>query len=331
MVVATGGTASIFIANFWGAVGLGGITGAVGAAANGGNVLKGAFFGAVSGAAFFGVGNLFDAGGALAGLGPTAKFFAQAGMHGMTGGVLSVLQGGKFGHGFVSSGLAKGFSLGARGAGLGRIGQFFAATLAGGTASEMTGGKFANGAQTAAIAFAVNELSTEVAEGVKDAVEQKTPQERIVEAALKIQGDSKARSQYTPGGTVVRENGKNIEPGDPKCNSFVEAVLMEAGLDPILYAPDAAGNQWPMDANTWARGNPSNWELVDSPQPGDIVINPNDSGPGHMGVVIDVFEGAGAYSISARWHDNPSIAGLRYDNSQWGEGRTQVYRRYTGN
>lgn len=133
---------------------MGAITGAVGAAANGGNILQAAAIGALSGAAFHGVGQEFTGTG----------FWTEGGLghiaaHGAVGGLTNVLQGGKFGHGFISAGLAKGLSVGAESLGIGEGGQFAAAVLAGGTASQLTGGKFANGATSAALAFAVNRLS----------------------------------------------------------------------------------------------------------------------------------------------------------------------------
>lgn len=77
--------------------------------------------------------------------------------HGMAGGVLQVLQGGKFGHGFVSAGIMKGVGKIQTAASWGRI---TIQAMAGGTVSRLTGGKFANGAMTATIQFVVNELTT---------------------------------------------------------------------------------------------------------------------------------------------------------------------------
>ena len=169
LIVATAGAAglssSIFLSNVWGAASLGLLTGAISAAtsgADGTGVLKGAFFGALSGAAFYGAGAAFREGGLFYSLNGAEKYITQTLVHGVTGGVMATLQGGKFGHGFATSGLAKGFGIAAKG--LGTTGQFFAATIAGGTASKVTGGKFANGATTAALAFAVNQLATNAAE-----------------------------------------------------------------------------------------------------------------------------------------------------------------------
>ena len=85
------------------------------------------------------------------------------GAHATAGGVLSVLQGGKFGHGFVSAGVSKaltpsiskvqtGLSVGSK-----DLGQALIAGTVGGTVSKMTGGKFSNGAITAAFANLFNQ------------------------------------------------------------------------------------------------------------------------------------------------------------------------------
>jgi len=81
--------------------------------------------------------------------------------HAVAGGVLAELQGGKFGHGFMSGGLTKGF-MGhsgfdySDGSWEAIAGRTIIAAVVGGTISEMTGGKFANGAVTAAMAQLFN-------------------------------------------------------------------------------------------------------------------------------------------------------------------------------
>jgi hypothetical protein len=161
---ATGGAAG-FISTWYGAATIGAVAGAAGAAANGGNILKGALFGGISSAAFSGAGSLFRGSGAFASLTDGLKYFAQTVVHGAVGGITSVLQGGEFGHGFATAGVAKFFSVGAEKLGMGDTGQFLAATLSGGTASKITGGKFANGATTAALAYAVNQSVSKALEG----------------------------------------------------------------------------------------------------------------------------------------------------------------------
>ena len=93
----------------------------------------------------------------------SGKPVAQAiiGAHALAGGVVSVLQGGKFGHGFISAGLTKGLDVagltdfGGDGGGWIAARTAVAATV-GGTISAAVGGKFANGARTAAFAHLFN-------------------------------------------------------------------------------------------------------------------------------------------------------------------------------
>jgi len=144
------------------------IGGAAGAAANGGNIVQGAFWGAVSAAAFNAVGTAFEGApvGDFAGSGLTPEAFAGKVLaHGLTGGVMSVLQGGKFGHGFASAGVTQAFSgaingIGKRGnygSATNRAYRIAAAAAVGGTASKLSGGKFANGAMTGAFSRAFND------------------------------------------------------------------------------------------------------------------------------------------------------------------------------
>jgi hypothetical protein len=126
--------------------------------------LKGALVGAFSGAAFFEIGAHFT--GALEG------GVGHVMAHGVTGGLSSVLQGGNFGHGFLSAGLTKTLNINkivgtaAKDAGL----RVTMAAVVGGTISKVTGGKFANGAVTAAFAQVFNgESAAEAQERYKKA------------------------------------------------------------------------------------------------------------------------------------------------------------------
>ncbi|EGG95113.1 Rhs family protein [gamma proteobacterium IMCC1989] len=133
-------------------------SGAVSAAVNGGNVLQGALMGGLTGAVFGGIG--------ISGLGNGARVLA----HGVAGGALSVIQGGKFGAGFLSAAFAKFATLRLTAAGVYNmanrsfgaiIGRTTVSAILGGTGSVLGGGKFANGAKTAAFAHLFNqELSS---------------------------------------------------------------------------------------------------------------------------------------------------------------------------
>ncbi len=105
------------------------------------------------------IGNFVDFGGNLLTRGQVA---AQIASHAVAGGVFSVLQGGKFGHGFFSAGVTKGlggaFLPGGSNLSAGQVvGGTVVSAIIGGTASVISGGKFANGARTASFQFLFNQ------------------------------------------------------------------------------------------------------------------------------------------------------------------------------
>ncbi len=120
--------------------------------------LKGALTGAFTAGAFYGVGSAFEGvNTSFASAGHMGKVLA----HGVTGGIMSVLQGGKFGHGFAAAGMAQfaapgidGIDAGTSGVSIQRV---LVAAVVGGTTSAITGGKFANGAITGAFSRAFND------------------------------------------------------------------------------------------------------------------------------------------------------------------------------
>ncbi len=88
----------------------------------------------------------------------------QIALHATAGGVFNVLQGGTFGHGFISAGLVKGLtpaigSVGGLEVGGVSFAQAAVAAVVGGTVSKISGGKFANGAYTAAFQNLFNQQS----------------------------------------------------------------------------------------------------------------------------------------------------------------------------
>lgn len=140
------------------AVAGGALTGAIAGAAGGlvaTGSLKGALIGAFSGAVFGGIGGGFNA---------DSGFFAKGGAghigsHAVAGGVMSDLQGGKFGHGFLSAGLTKGLNVNGMIDSAGSAydaARIAVAAVIGGTISKVTGGKFGNGAVTAGFAQMLN-------------------------------------------------------------------------------------------------------------------------------------------------------------------------------
>jgi RHS repeat-associated protein len=117
--------------------------------------LQGGLTGAFSAGLFFGIGQEFegleDSSGALSDGEEAEKVLA----HGIAGGIMASLEGGKFGNGFVAAGLTEGVS-----PEISKlqepIEQGVASAVVGGTASILTGGKFGDGAMTAAFSYAFN-------------------------------------------------------------------------------------------------------------------------------------------------------------------------------
>ena len=159
--------------------------------------LRGALVGAFSGAMF----------GALHGLDPGALKVAG---HGLAGGVSSLLNGGKFGHGFLSAGLTqamgnvKGLFTNAP-QGMARIGNAIKAAIIGGTISKVTGGKFSNGAMTGAFSRLLND---DIKTSTKHSI-----------------GASKALRKLTGSGALVFDDDGNLI--DAKSGVQVEKLKKE--------------------------------------------------------------------------------------------------------
>ena len=142
-------------AGIWANIGYGATAGAAGAGANGGNILQGAAIGAFSAAVFSGI-NGPDSSLGWGASGDFGQHALNIAANGVAGGAISVVQGGKFGHGFASAGFSSAAGGALRSTNIGNPGvRVFAASIVGGTASVASGGKFANGAMTAAFQAAV--------------------------------------------------------------------------------------------------------------------------------------------------------------------------------
>ena len=137
----------------------------IGAGGSLGDAFRSGVLAGLSAAAFSKIGDVFQGVGLLAEGG-----IGHIGAHATTGGILSELQGGKFGHGFVSAGIVKAVNLNKLMPGSNTkldIQRVVAAAAIGGTVSSITGGKFSNGAITGAFAQAYNGNRAE-AERVKE-------------------------------------------------------------------------------------------------------------------------------------------------------------------
>ena len=89
-----------------------------------------------------------------------AAGLASIALHGIRGGIVAELQGGKFGSGFVSAGLTETFSPVAGTLSDSPFARAIVMGVIGGTISELSGDKFANGAGSAVFAELFNHLSS---------------------------------------------------------------------------------------------------------------------------------------------------------------------------
>jgi len=124
---------------------------------------EGAYYGAFSSLAFYSVGQEISSAAWARGSGASglsaAGLAAKTVSHGLIGGAVAHAQGGKFGHGFLSSGVTAASSpYIANGFDGNRFAQGALASMVGGTVSSATGGKFANGAVTAAMSYAFGQI-----------------------------------------------------------------------------------------------------------------------------------------------------------------------------
>jgi RHS repeat-associated protein len=137
--------------------------------------LKAGLWGAISAAAFWGIGNYFSGqvkvavpteSGVIEIVRniPSGSSVAKVAAHAITGGTLTHLQGGKFGHGFVAAGFTEALSPAVGQLGEGRnfgtvLKKTAASAAIGGTASKLSGGSFANGATTGAFQQLFNQVA----------------------------------------------------------------------------------------------------------------------------------------------------------------------------
>jgi RHS repeat-associated protein len=120
---------------------------------------KGAMWGGISAGVAYGVGEAFGHGTSFFSA-KGAQGFAQATQkaiaHGVTRGIITQAQGGNFRAGFWSGFASSGFSVGTKGYG-NQYSRAAIMAVVGGTVSEVTGGKFANGAVTGAFVHLFND------------------------------------------------------------------------------------------------------------------------------------------------------------------------------
>ena len=262
--------------------------------------------------------------------GATAARTASIALHGIRGGIVAELQGGKFGSGFVSAGLTDTFSPVAGMLSDSPFARAIVMGVIGGTISELSGDKFANGAGSAVFAELFNHgMLRAEAKLFDDGFES---QNQIIRNRIAAIARAKVGSTDWEYGASSGPYGPNTN----KCNLFAHDVLKMAGAGVplmnggVLYNLLGIGEaKYPILARQWADTNFKirNWTVVTSPQAGDIAAIAADysDATGHVGVVI---RGNFRFATVSQTSYAPEIS-----ISAWGFRRnepTPTFRRYAG-
>jgi len=276
----------------------------------------------LSGGLSFGIGQI--AAGAVASGQTTAlggKIF-QALAHGITGEMMSVMNGGKLGAGFLSGAISSGVSS-AVGGPISKLSKTYQAGITitlggitGGLGAELAGGKFIHGFRQGLITSGLNHAEHYL---------KQTLQNRIATIAEKYIGSTKWNLDVSI---------DNFDIGDNKCNKFVYDVLEESGVSP--GTPNGIFGTSPPSAGQWADPNFDipGWKVVSDPKRGDVVAysyNYSDA-TGHVAIVTANSRSyrfsvgtSGAFNSIAR-----TSFGFSYSSHYIPKGASYIYRRYVG-
>jgi RHS repeat-associated protein len=118
--------------------------------------------------------------------------------------------------------------------------------------------------------------------------------------------------------------------GENKCGVLVRDVLNEASVGAAYYPSDGSGIQWSVTANDWANPNFNipGFEVVSSPERGDVVAIPRDDDQGHAGVVTE--GGSTPQAVSAGKFSVREDSYFWLDRAVTGAAGPPVYRRWMG-
>lgn len=232
---------------------------------------QGGLLGAMSATITAGMGASAAAGGLTA---------AEIGVMAFTGGVMSALQGGNFGSGFISAGLTAGLSPVYAGIG-NHITRTIVAAMVGGTVSELSGGNFASGALSAAVISAFSGYQEATASRISGSDSGLPPcEQRTAEVDRRMRSESQSAIKKldheiigTPemdqiaissrndnftseGKTLPQEKffgivGDGYRPMTPICadGDTVRSVLPRGSKGTIHPHPPGVGGEWPGPAD----------------------------------------------------------------------------------
>ena len=268
---------SMFASGWAAGASIGGLTGAFNAAINGGNlgdVLRGAVVGALQGGI---------SGGILSGwesVGWNLQTLQHVAGHGVLGGAANEALGGKFQDGFLSAAASTaagdlGFLGDPSDTGMAAVASRTAkASVVGGTASVLGGGKFANGAYTAAFQHLLNAESKNILKAIKLRYAEDFLEIATGYNGLKEHGRSADKELINKFHRSTSLKEVDVKPSTAWCSSFVNYILEMTGNV-------GTNSAWAMDWLKWGK-NPG------GPVLGALAVFQNRDGGGHVGFVVGV-------------------------------------------
>jgi RHS repeat-associated protein len=285
--------------------------------------LKAGLWGAVSAAAFFGIGTAFsnmafanveaiNAGSKISllksGL-TSGQTIAKIAAHAGAGGTLNLLQGGKFGHGFLAAGFTEALSPAVGQLGEGRefgtvLKRTAASAAIGGTASKLSGGTFANGATAGAFQELFNRtVHDDLAAWVKG-------------SRSKLEGFGPMGAGTGPDSSQAIDVSKSVETLDAnalaassgKCAKYVRLALEAGGADTAAINDPNAFTLYAKDYGPLLLRE--GFALLDisngySAQSGDVAVFPTFTGQDPQAGHIQMFNGASWVSDFTQKNFNP--------------------------
>jgi hypothetical protein len=181
--------------------------------------VEGAAWGAFSAGVFFGIGQGLQGAGQWAEgsflgskLSP-ASFAVKTVSHGLAGGTISHLQGGKFGHGFASAAGSAATAPLVDASAANVVRGAVVTTLVGGTLSRISGGNFANGALTAAMSYAFNRVASSNGRESSAVTQEETALEITYVRFWETSESTIGEFRFVDSGSVVK--GYFLEPPGP--------------------------------------------------------------------------------------------------------------------
>jgi len=303
---------------------IGGLTGAFNAAINGGNlgdVLRAAVVGALQGSI---------SGGILSGwesAGWNLQTLQHVAGHGVLGGAANEALGGKFQDGFLSAAASTaagdlGFLGDPSDTGMAAVASRTAkASVVGGTASVLGGGKFANGAYTAAFQHLLNAESKNVLNAIKLQYAEDFLEVATSYIGLNEHGSNADKELINKFHRSTSLPASMVNPSTAWCSSFVNYILEITGNVGTNSAGSQSWLRWGSDTKGPALGALAVFT--------DYDLKWNKTNQGHVGFVAGILSNGRISVLGGNQGDKVKYSDYGYTDKRYSKGVHIGYRKLT--